>query len=45
MTETKTNFQTLNELITNHIMTILNEEMSGVEQDSSICYRRTLGSI
>ena len=29
MTETKTNFQTLNELITNHIMTILNEEMSG----------------
>ena len=29
MTETKTNFQILNELITNHIMTILNEEMSG----------------
>ena len=29
MTETKTYFQTLNELITNHIMTILNEEMSG----------------
>ena len=29
MTETKTNFQALNELITNHIMTILNEEMSG----------------
>lgn len=29
MTDTKTNFQTLNELITNHIMTILNEEMSG----------------
>ena len=29
MTETKTNFLILNELITNHIMTILNEEMSG----------------
>ena len=29
MTETIKNFQTLNELITNHIMTILNEEMSG----------------
>lgn len=29
MTETKTNCQTLIELITNHIMTILNEEMSG----------------
>ena len=29
MTETKTNFQILNELITNHIMTILNEELSG----------------
>lgn len=29
MTETKTNLQILNELITNHIMTILNEEMSG----------------
>ena len=29
MTETKTNFHTLNELVTTHIMTILNEEMSG----------------
>ena len=29
MIELKKDFQTLNELITNHIMTILNEEMSG----------------
>ena len=45
MTETKTNFQTLNELITNHIMTILNEGDVWMELDSSVCNRRTLGSI
>lgn len=39
MTETKTNFQILNELITNHIMTIL----SGYIQTSPNCL--TLNSI